>query len=346
MNFSKFFHNRIYNIVILLVTITLITGCSTKNNITTNNQTSVSKDVTPTTVTNPSSSLGENDNIITTSPDKIDDTTDKGSLAKTMTKENYPTVDGSTATIPLSAAVYRFITGATKEEADANIVHTKTTNSYLSLIDGKVDLLIVYEPSQAVYDALETSEVKLNMKPIGKDALVFLANEANPVSSLTSDELIKIYNGTITNWSKVGGSDKEIIAFQRPEDSGSQTLMKKLVMKDIKMMEAPKNMRPIEMDDIIVTLANYSNDSNALGYSVYYYTNNMFSQPGLRYMAINDVLPTKDTIQDNTYPYVNEFYAVIREDEPIDSNAHKIFDWLSSFEGQTLVDKLGYVPIK
>jgi ABC-type phosphate transport system substrate-binding protein len=339
MKSLKLFPLREIYIIILFVSISILVACNTKSNPT--NDVSNSKTNTITTTITPTTTED-----VSPSPTKINDDQATSSFAKTMTKESYPRVDGSTATIPLSAAVYRFLTGASKEEADTDIVHTKTTNSYLSLIDGKVDLLIVYEPSKTVYDTLETRNMKLNMKPIGKDALVFLMNEANPVQSVTHDELIKIYNGTITNWSELGGPDKEIIAFQRPEDSGSQTLMKKLVMKDVEMMEAPKNMRPTEMDDIIVAIANYSNDSNALGYSVYYYTKNMFNQPGLSYLAINDVVPNSETIQDNTYPYVNEFYAVIREDEPSDSNAHKIFDWLSSTEGQTLIDKLGYVPIK
>lgn len=275
-----------------------------------------------------------------------DDEDTKQTIALTMNKENYPKVDGSTATIPLSAAVYRYATGATKEEADANIVHTKTTNSYLSLINGEVDLLIVYEPSQTVYETLETTSVKLNMKPIGLDAFVFLANESNPVTSLTQEEIIQIYSGKITNWSKVGGNDKEIIAFQRPDDSGSQTLMKKLVMKDIDMIEAPSTMKPTGMDEIITAIAEYNNNSNALGYSVFYYTQNMYNQPGLRYMPVNGIEPTSETIQEGEYPYINEFYAVIREDEPAASNAHKIFDWLTSTEGKTLIQELGYIPVK
>ncbi|MHB8129973.1 MAG: hypothetical protein ACYDEX_13325, partial [Mobilitalea sp.] len=65
----------------------------------------------------------------------------------------------------------------------------------------------------------------------------------------------------------------------------------------------------------------------------------------LKFMKVNGIEPTLQTIYDNSYPYINEFYAVVRKDEPADSNAHKIFDWLTGEDGQTLVKDLGYVPV-
>ena len=37
--------------------------------------------------------------------------------APQIAKEDYPKVDGSTATLPLSTALYQLVTGATQEEA-------------------------------------------------------------------------------------------------------------------------------------------------------------------------------------------------------------------------------------
>lgn len=263
-----------------------------------------------------------------------------------ITKETYPRVDGSTATIPLSLAVYQLATGATLEEAEATTTHTKTSNSYYSLMDNKADLLIVYEPSEEIYKELESRTMALNIKPIGKDALVFLTNVNNPIQSLTSEEIVSIYSGQITNWREVGGMDKEIIPFQRPDNSGSQTLMNKLVMNKVPIMDAPVTLKPYSMGDILASIAEYSSENNAIGYSVFYYTQNMNQDPLLRYMSVNDIAPSKSTIKDNSYPYINEFYAVIRTDEPKDSNASKIFQWLTSSEGQLLIDELGYVPVQ
>jgi ABC-type phosphate transport system substrate-binding protein len=268
-----------------------------------------------------------------------------GPLEGTMTKENYPRVDGSTATIPLSEAVYCLATGATPEEAANEILHTKTTNAYYRLADNGADLLIVYAASEDVLKQIEAAGYKLNIKPIGKDALVFMANASNPVQSLTHEQLVDIYSGKLTDWSQVGGEKEELLAFQRPVDSGSQNMMLKLVMKDTPMMSGPNVMTFDSMEGILEAMADYSNEGNTLGYSVFYYAKNMYQMPELKFMKVNGVEPSLQTIYDNTYPYINEFYAVIREDEPEGTNARKIFDWLTAEDGQALVKELGYVPV-
>lgn len=266
--------------------------------------------------------------------------------APRMTKEEYPRTDGSTATLPLSMALYQLVTGASQEEAEAEVVHTKTTSAYLGLITSVRDLVIAYEPSQAVYDEMESRQQELIIKPIGKDALVFMANEGNPVTSLSGRQLTDIYSGRYKDWSQVGGEHKELIAFQRPVNSGSQTLMEKLVMKGIPMAEAPQTRVVGEMGELIEQVASYNNEENALGYSVYFYARNMYQKPGLRFMAVDGVMPDNQTIKNGTYPYVNEFYAAVRKDEPTDSSAYKLFQWLTEPDGQALIESLGYVGME
>lgn len=87
-------------------------------------------------------------------------------------------------------------------------------------------MLVVYEAPDYVKDELKEADAQLEQKPIGRDALVFIVNEENPVKSLTRQQLKDIYAGKITNWKEVGGDDLDIVAFQRSEDSGSQTLFK------------------------------------------------------------------------------------------------------------------------
>ncbi len=266
--------------------------------------------------------------------------------APQMTREEYPKVDGSTATLPLSMALYRLVTGADGEEAERSVVHTKTTNAYMSLLYGETDLVLAYEPAQSVYDAMKERDQELIIKPIGKDALVFMANEGNPVDSLKERDLVEIYSGRYKNWSQAGGDTKALAAFQRPVGSGSQTLMEKLVMKGVPMAEAPKDMIVGEMGELIEQVASYNNGENALGYSVYFYARNMYQKPGLKFMAVDGVMPDNETIKKGTYPYVNEFYAAVRKDEPEGSPAYRLFQWLSEEDGQALIESLGYVAME
>lgn len=267
-----------------------------------------------------------------------------GMLAGTMTAEDYPVVDGSTATLPLSFAVYRYMTGATQEEAEQAVVHTKTTNSYYRLYEKTADLLIVYEPSEEVVERMK--QEGLLIKPIGLDALVFMENEGNPVESLTQKQLQDIYSGKYDSWTEVGGENQPLIAFQRPNGSGSQSLMKKLVMKDTEMATGKNVFRYTTMSDVLDGMLSYNGEDNVLAYSVFYYANTMYRLPDLKFVAVDGVKPSAESIYDGSYPLTNAFYAVIRPEEPEDSNARKIFDWLTGKAGQQMVLELGYVPMR
>ncbi len=265
--------------------------------------------------------------------------------APQMGVDDYPVVDGSTATLPLSYALMQATTGCTSDVAQAAISHSKTTESFYALVDGSADLLLVYEPSQDAYDYASQSGVKLTMKAIGRDALVFLVNPANPVKTLTQDQLVDIYTGKTVNWKDVGGEDLPIVAYQRIENSGSQVMMEKQVMQGKTMMDAPKELRTDEMAELIDEVASYKDAPSAIGYSVYYYVHNMYSNSNIRMLQVAGVAPDNDTIASGAYPYKQDFYAVIRSDAPEDSPQRKLFDWLTTGEGQALITDAGYVAV-
>ena len=195
-------------------------------------------------------------------------------------------------------------------------------------------------------EELAEADAKLEQKAIGRDALVFIVNEENPVQSLTQQQLRDIYAGRITSWKDVGGADSPIVAFQRGVDSGSQTLFKKLLIDkgDGQLMAAPTELAPADMGGLVDSIAEYNNSANAIGFSVYYYIDQMYSQPGLRLLRVDGVMPSNDTLADGSYPLCNDFYAVIRPDAAADSPERQLYDWLDTEAGQACIKKAGYVP--
>lgn len=255
-----------------------------------------------------------------------------------------PRFDGSTANIPLISLVIQRLTGASAAEADNAVSVTTTPNAYRALVAGETDLLLVYEADASVQREVKDSGVALESRPIGRDALVFFTNASNPVTSLTTEQLRSIYSGTITNWKQVGGDDVEIVAYQRPEESGSQALMRKYVMGDRKLAKAPTERITEDMGGIIEGVSSYANTGNALGYSVYFYLANMYAVEGIRMLEISDVMPSHESIGAGQYPYVNDFFVIIRADEPAGSPARRVQEWLLSPEGTQTVKDAGYVP--
>lgn len=263
-----------------------------------------------------------------------------------LTLEEYPKVDGSTANLPLMAKVLARSCGIDETDAESYCAASKTAQSWLNLSQGYADLLLVYEAPDSVKEELADGP-ELEITAIGRDALVFIVNEQNPVQTLSQDQLRDIYTGAVTNWSDLGGEDLDIVPFQRDETSGSFTLFKKLLIGDreLTLLAPPSELRPGMMGGLVDGLAEYNNEGSAIGYSVYYYINEMYAKPGLRMIAVDGVTPSYDTIASADYPLCNEFYAVIRADEPKNSPARKLYEWICSPETgkQTLIDA-GYVP--
>lgn len=254
----------------------------------------------------------------------------------------YPRFDGSTANIPLAMSLIQFVTGCTEDEAEEKCKVSTTDYSYEALDKGEADMLLVYEASKPTKEQYDP-ENRFDMRPIGLDALVFIVNKDNPVNSLTEEQVKGIYTGEITNWKEVGGLDQEIKAFQRPVLSGSQTLMLDLVMKGTEMASPEEVTVSVTMADVIRDIAAYDSSANAIGYSVFYYASYMYAQPNLKFITINGVEPTYETINSGEYPYINPFYAILPK-QNVNAMAKKIVDWLETAEGQTLVATCGYVP--
>ena len=243
-------------------------------------------------------------------------------------------------------------TGLDLETARSAVTTNTTAQAWRNLglygnnYGDSVKLIIAYEAPESVKEELKADGDPLEQKAIGRDALVFIVNEDNPVQSLTRQQLKDIYAGTITNWKDVGGKDQEIIAFQRRADSGSQTLFQKLLIQGGPLMEAPTELAPTAMGELVDSIAEYNNSANAIGFSVYYYIDQMYSKPGLRLLAVDGVTPSNETIADQSYPLCNEFYAAILQDSAADSPERRIYEWLSTDAGRSCIEHSGYVAVQ
>ena len=263
-----------------------------------------------------------------------------------MTLEEFPVIDGSLACVPMIEQLMSRFTGCSEIEADdlVNRYFSNTNPCYLNLAAGERDICIAYEPAQDTVEKLKAYPA-LDMEPIGRDALVFIVNENNPVDELTREQLTDIFTGKIRNWSEVGGEDIPIEVFTRPETSGSQTLMRKLLVGDADMTDEKYYYLKPTMEGMVEEIKeDYDNTEMAIGYSVYYYVDAMMGTSGLKILKVDGIVPSNETISSGEYPLVNDFYAVLREDSP--SGAVEIRDWLLSEEGQAFVKECGYVPAR
>lgn len=260
-----------------------------------------------------------------------------------FTRENFPRLNGSTAMVPLGQAITSVLLGETREEVADLTNFSRTTQSYRELMNGGADLLISGAPPEGIYAEKEELGFEWELSTFAVDGLVFMVNVDNPVDNLTTEQIQRIYTGEITNWSQVGGDDVEIIPFQRNEEAGSQTAMKKLVMGDLPMMEAPKEYVSGAMGDLVEVIASYNDSAAAIGYTVYYYAHDMKMADGLKIIAVDGVQPSAQTIRSHAYPFINDSYVVIAAGLADDAPAKVLYNWIMSEEGQRLIAHEGYV---
>ncbi len=262
------------------------------------------------------------------------------------TKEVMPRIDGSTATIPLSEGIAKKLLKLTDAEATAYIHHNTTHNAYVNLLDGKCDIIFVTPPSEGELALAKEKGIELEVVPVVREGFIFLVNKSNPVTSLTMEQLQNVYEGKIRNWKEVGGPDEAIIPYQRPENSGSQTLFLELVMKGKALMKPPTNLVAEGMGDLVEEVASYETGKASLGYSVFYYATDMYVREGAKLLGVNGVIPDKKTISSGEYPLLSAYFAVLRKDAPAGSPARKLLGWILSDDGQRCADESGYVTLK
>ena len=291
-----------------------------------------------------------NTNIQNTVATNTNSVTAQVSEKLTMTEEEFPKVDGATAMLPMVGEITKSVLGYTDEQAQKYLnenTQGKSAKVYASLINKEKDLIFVSEPSDDILRQAKDANIEFDMTGIGKDGFVFIVNKDNPVNSLTIEQLQKIYTGEITNWSQVGGNNEEIVAYQREQNSGSQNLMEKMVMKGIKMKTAPSGLMIASMEGLIDSVAKgYDNSKASIGYSIYLYAKEQYVKDNIKFLSIDGVYPSDETIANGTYPLSKIVYAVTRKDVPQDSNVRKLIKWLLTDEGQKVVVSGGYSKLK
>ena len=261
-------------------------------------------------------------------------------------RENFPNLDGSTSLIPLEAGIRAEIFGISIEEAQKDVVHSTTWGSFYNLLEGKADMIFSTPISEEQQKAAAEAGVELEQVPVVKEAFVFLVNAKNPVDSLTQQQIKDIYSGKTTNWKELGGNDEPIVAYQRNRDSGSQNYMIDF-MGETPLAEAPTELRPGSMGGLMDVIAPNDGSLGSIGYSVYAYAADMYGTgDNIKFIKVDGVAPTKETIISGEYPLSSYNYAIFRADAPEEGAVRRLAEWMTSYDGQLAAAKAGYATVE
>lgn len=257
--------------------------------------------------------------------------------------DNLPRLDGAAAVFPVYSAFVNATYPNTVSLNDGIFEYRNTVRGYRSLALKESDLFFGALPSKEQIDFAKEQGNEFEYTEIAKEAFVFFVHKDNPVENLTTEEIKKIYSGKITNWKEVGGKDEEIIAFQRNEGSGSQSMLIRF-MAGTPIMDAPTEQVNDLMVGIIDQVSDYKNKTNSIGFSFRYYMEGIIKNPNVKILKVDGIEPNVENIKNDKYPITTSLYAVTYKNND-NENVQKLLDWILSDEGQEIIEKTGYVGI-
>ena len=194
---------------------------------------------------------------------------------------------------------------------------------------------------------------------IGLDGVAIVANDANPVRKLSTQQIQDIYTGKITNWKEVGGSNREVVLITlnhrhgtsevfanyfglEAKESGVGINLKATFRKEGEAEYSSANAKVIE--DHRQVLAQIITTPNAIGYvSIGQALQVTQSGAHLRLLRLDDVEPTVANVQSGVYRFSRPLMLVTKGEAR--GSVRDLINFFSGPEGQAIVTQLNYIPV-
>lgn len=188
--------------------------------------------------------------------------------------------------------------------------------------------------SRSLKDEEKAAGVVENVVAI--DGIAVCVDPANEVADLTKEQLTNIYNGTITNWKEVGGTDEPIIVIGREAGSGTRGAFEELV--DLK--DACKYAN--ELDSTGAVIAKVASTPGAIGYASLDALDD-----SVKALSLESVEATAENIKAGNYflsrPFVMATKGEISEQNDL---VQAWFDFVLGDEGQQVASEVGLITVK
>jgi phosphate transport system substrate-binding protein len=172
---------------------------------------------------------------------------------------------------------------------------------------------------------------------LGQDGVAVIVNRQNPLTTLTFDQLARIFTGAITDWSAVGGPAGPIKVLARDAASGTYDVFTTLVTRGTAIKAATS------FDDSEALSRAVSADPSAIGFIGLPYVKEA------KTVALKDgdalpLYPTVFTVATEDYPLTRRLY-LYSDDDPKSPLALAFIAFTQSDDGQRLVEQSGFVSL-
>ncbi|WP_040286438.1 phosphate ABC transporter substrate-binding protein PstS family protein [Sporosarcina koreensis] len=153
------------------------------------------------------------------------------------------------------------------------------------------------------------------------------------VEDVTSEELIDIFTGKLTNWKELGGADQEISVINRAQGSGTRATFEAFGLDGNEPMDAQ------EQDSSGTVRKIVSETPGAISYLAFSYFDDSVTA-----LKVNGVSPTKEEVETNNWEIWA--YQHMYTNGEADGLAKELIDYILSDDVQdTLLPEMGYLPV-
>lgn len=211
-----------------------------------------------------------------------------------------------------------------------------STTGIAAIIDGTAQIGMSSRRAKPTEMSAGTAK-GVTMKPtvVAYDGIGVIVNQGNGVSTLTKRQVEQIFTGDITDWSQVGGTPGKISVYTRNTSSGTYSDFKELAMKKRDYAGSSQKMAGNEQ-----IAAEVAKNPNGIGYVGLAYLHD----PGIKTVSIDGALPTEESVIAKKYPYARPTFYYTNGDPS--GEAAKFVEFTLSDEGQKIVRKVGFVPVR
>lgn len=229
-----------------------------------------------------------------------------------------------------------------KQHSDSRVTVTGggTGVGISALMDNTTDIAMASRP-------IKFSE-KMKIKETGEeveevivayDALAVVVHPSNPVKQLTRKQLEDIFRGKITNWKQVGGKDQKIVVYSRETSSGTYEFFKESVLKNKNYMAGS-----LSMPATGAIIQSVSQTKGAIGYVGLAYVSPRIKTLSVSYDDTHYATPSVENATNKSYPIVRPlyYYYNVKNKDQVDP----LLQFILSSQGQDIIKKSGYIPVK
>lgn len=217
-----------------------------------------------------------------------------------------------------------------------------TGTGFAALQNQQTDLCNASRPIRA--KEIETCIKAFGRRPreykVALDGLSVYVNEANPIETLSLEQLEAIFTGKIKNWKDIGGADAPIILYSRENSSGTYEFFKEHVLKGKDFAANAQT-----MPGTAAVLQSVAKERNGIGYGGAAYGAGAKHLKVKKTATSEPVDPSEETVLNGSYPISRYLYIYVNP--AVDKGEVAAYlNWIRSDDGQKVVKDIGYYPIQ